>query len=252
MLTLSVVAAADDIKVSDVEALYGDNSYSKSEKGLKQSINLGFASTRGNTDTLNLNGKYEMSFQTLGYENRALLVHFNASAFVTENNDVKDNEEYTVNLGLEQHIGTDWSGYTSFRWLQNEFQNYDNKFALGAGVGKTFYDDGKHLFKAKLGIAYNVEEYSNTQEDHSYTSLTQYIGYTNKLNKLSDLYLKVGFSENIEDFGDYEMLAVAGLNFEVAENFSVTLEGEIRYDKVPPIGFDTTDTKTIIRLGYSF
>ena len=243
---------ANEVKVADVEAQYSAKSSVEASDELKQSINLGFSNTTGNTDTLNLNGKYEMSYTTVGYNNQALKVGLNASAFVTKNNDVKDNEEFTANLGLEQYITDGWLGYASINWLRNEFQNFDNKFSVGAGIGKELYNDGQHSFKAKLGVAYNVQQYTDGQENHEYTSLNEYLEYNNKLNDVSNLYVKVGATQNFDDFGDYEVLAVAGLNFAVAKNISVTIEEEVRYDKIPPVGFDTTDTKTIVRVGYNF
>ena len=249
---LSTVNMADEVKVADVEAQYSAKSSVEASDELKQSINLGFSNTTGNTDTLNLNGKYTMAFTTVGYGNEALKVGFDASAFVTENNSVKDNEEFTANLGLEQYITDGWLGYASVNWLRNEFRNFDNKFAVGAGIGKELFNDGQHSLKVKLGVAYNIEQYSNNQADHKYTSLNEYLEYNNKLNDVSNLYIKVGGSQNFDDFGDYEVLAVAGLNFSVAENLSVTIEEEVRYDKIPPVGFDTTDTKTIVRVGYNF
>jgi len=242
----------DEVETSDVEAQYTGNSSVDASEELKQSINLGFSNTTGNTKTLNLNGKYDMSFMTTGYNSEPLKVGFDATAFVTENNDVKDNEEFTANLGLEQHIVDDWLGYASVNWLKNEFRNFDNKFSIGAGIGKELFDDGQHSLKAKIGIAYNIEEYSNGQENHKYTSLNEYLEYNNKLNDVSNFYAKLGASQNFDDFGDYEVLAVLGLNFIVAENLSVTIEEEVRYDKIPPLGFDKTDTKTIVRVGYNF
>ncbi len=242
----------DDIKVSDVEPEYAVKSTKVEKKSLIQSINFGFANTTGNTDTLNVNGKYTLALSTLGYADKELKIGFDASAFVTENNGVRDNEEYTANLVLEQHIVDGWLGYTSLYWLRNTFRNFDNKILLGGGVGKELLNDGKHSLKCKLGVAYNIEQYTNNQPEHTFTSLTQYIEYNNHLNEMSLFYIKVGASENFDDFSDYEILIVAGLNFSVAEKISVTIEEEIRYDKIPAIGFDTTDTKTIIRVGYNF
>ena len=249
---LASAVYADDIKVSDVEATYAAKSVKVDSEKLKQSINFGFANTTGNTETLNLNGKYTLGFTTAGYDNKALSVAFDASAFVTENSGVRDNEEYTATLGLEQDIVNGWLGYASAYWLRNTFRNFDNKILLGAGVGKELLHDDTQSLKFKLGVAYNIEQYSNAQPEHTFTSLTKYVEYNNQLNKTSLLYVKVGASENFDDFGDYEVLTVAGFNFAIAESLSVTLEEEVRYDKIPPVGFDTTDTKTIIRVGYNF
>ncbi len=243
---------ANPITVSDVESTYAAKSLKVESSELKQSINLGFANTTGNTETLNLNTKYILGFTTTGYDDKALNVAFDASAFITENNGVRDNEEYTATLGMEQYIVNDWLGYASAYWLRNTFRNFDNKVLVGAGLGKAILNDEKQSLKFKLGVAYNIEQYANNQPEHTFTSLTQYVEYRNQLNKTSLLYIRVGASENFDNFEDYEVLGVAGFNFTVAENLSVTIEQEIRYDEIPPIGFDTTDTKTIVRVGYNF
>ena len=257
-LLLSSVAMADAatsvISTSDVEGKYSSSSTAKdaSEK-LKQSINFGFANTTGNAETMNLNGKYIMSFTTVGIDDEALKIGFDASAFVTKNDGKKDNEEFTANLGLEQYITDGWLGYASVNWLRNQFTGFDNKIAIGAGAGKELFNDGKQSLKVKLGLAYNIQDFVGEEPKKKFTSLNQYIEYNNQLNKTSKLYVKFGALENVEDFSnDYELLTVAGLDFAVAESLSVTLEEEVRYDKLPPVGFDTTDTKTIVRVGYNF
>jgi putative salt-induced outer membrane protein YdiY len=244
---------ADEVKVDDVKGKYAMDPGIKASKELKQNINLGFANTTGNTETLNLNAKYDLSYTIPGYSGYDLSWAFDTSVYVTQNDGITDNEEYTANLSLEQQLTeSGWLAYTSVRWLRNTFRNFDNKFFIGAGVGKELYNDGQHRFEVKLGAAYNLEQYSNQQPDHDFASLTEYMEYNNQLNKTSLLYVKVGASENFDDFNDYEVLGVVGFTFAVAEKLSVTLEGEVRYDNIPPVGYDTTDTKSIVRLGYSF
>lgn len=250
---LCATAAVAEIKVTDVEAVYTNKAKVEAKRELTQHIDLGLANTTGNTKTLNVNGKYALSFTTDGYQGNALKVAFDTGAYVTKNDGVKDNEEYRANLGLEQYVANGWLGYTSLNWLRNKFQNYDNKFAIGAGVGKELFNDGQHTLKFKLGGAYNIEDYSNTQPTEKFGSLNEYLEYNNQINKVSKLYVKVGAMQNMEDFSnDYEVSTVAGFNFAVAEQVSVTIEEEIKYDNLPPVGFDKTDTKSIMKVGYSF
>lgn len=253
LLLLSATIVADEIKVSDAESKFSTYKKIEATKELKQSINIGFSNLTGNTETMNLNGKYALSVIKPGYADKPLKIMFDASAFVTENNDVKDNEEYSANLALEQFITDDWLTYASVQWLRNEFRNYDNKLSFGAGLGKEFYNDGQHVFKARAGLAYNLQAHTNNQPDEKFISFNQYLEYTNQLNKISNLYVKLGAFENFEDFSnDYEVLVVAGLHFTVAEDISVILEEEVNYDNLPPAGFEKTDTKTIVRVGYNF
>jgi len=250
---ISTLSIAEGISTTDVEATYSSKSGLSESKEMKQNINLGFASTTGNTKTLNINGKYDYSYTSTGYNNQALNVAFDSSVFFTKNNNIKDNEEYKANLGLEQFISNGWLGYTSINWLRNKFLNFDNKSAIGAGIGKELYNDEQHSLKVKLGVAYNMEQYSNAQAEHKFTSINEYIEYNNQLNKVSSLFLKIGALENFDNFKtDYEVTGVFGFSFAVAENLSLTIEEEIRYDNLPPIGFKKTDTKSIVRLGYHF
>jgi len=134
-----------------------------------------------------------------------------------------------------------------------DFKNLDNKFAIGIGIGRDLFNDGKHSLKFKLGVAYNIQQYSDTTEDSKFGSLNEYLEYGNLLNKTSKFFIKVGASENFDDFkNDYEVLTALGLNFTVAENLSVTIEEELFYDKIHPGTDKSTDTKSIVRLGYNF
>lgn len=254
LLLSNIFAIAEEIQVSDVEAKYTNNAQVDAQEELKQSINLGFSNTTGNTEVLNLNALYKMSFMTTGYNENPLKVAFDASAILTEDSDTRINEEYIANLGLEQTISHGWLGYTAVNWLRNpDFKNYENKISVGMGLGKELFNDGKHSLKAKLGVAYNIEDYANSQKSEKFASLNEYIEYNNKLNKVSDLYVKVGAKQNFEDFSnDTEVLATLGVNFAVAENINVSIEEEIFHDSLPPAGFNKTDTKTIVRVGYNF
>ena len=254
LVALSTIATADGLTTTDVEAKYSNNKSIAANSNLEQSFNAGFSSTTGNTKTLNVNGKYEASMITSGYNNRDLKTAFDISAFMTKNNSVKDNEEYTANLGLEQMIENGWLGYAGMNWLRNpDFRNYDNKFAIGAGIGKELYKDATQSLVAKLGTSYNIEQYANTQPNESFGALNEYLEYTNKLNNVSKLYLKLGSMQNFDNMSnDYETTGVLGVNFAVGENVSLSLEEEVAYDNLPAIGFKKTDTKSIVRLGYHF
>jgi len=220
---------------------------------LKQNINLGFVNTTGNTKTLNLNAKYDTAFSTIGYNNQELKTTFDISAFTSENNDIQDNEEYKANLGVEQSIGDGWLGYASVNWLKNKFLDLDHKASFGIGAGKVLYKNGSHLLTAKLGVAHNLERYKSNQANHNFTSANEYIEYNNQLNKVSNFFLKVGASENVNDFkDDFEVLGTIGVNFTVAERVNVTLSEEVRYDKLHADGVKSKDSKSIVTVGYHF
>ncbi len=250
---LGASALYGEVKVSDVEATYAAAAKVEASKELKQHIDLGFANTTGNTETLNLNANYGMRFTTVGYDGNDLKTSFDMSAYITENSGVRDNEEYKAYLGLEQSFANEWLGYGFVSWLQNTFRNYDYKILVGAGIGKNLIDDGTQLLKVKFGGAYNYEAFSDGQPTRKFASTTEYVEYRYRFNAISEGYIKFGAMQNLENFSnDYEFTSVVGFDFAVAERVTLTLQGEVAYDNLPATGFQKTDTKTIARVGYHF
>ncbi len=254
LIVLSVLAIAiDPIEVSDVEATYSNRSVNDAKEGINQSLNLGFANTTGNSDTLNLNAKYKLSSVIEGYNSKPLKMLFDTTAFVTKNNGTKDNEEYTVNLALEQYLTDSWLIYTSIDWLRNKFTNYDNKFSINGGLGNELINDGTHSLTFKVGVGYNIEEFTNGQIKNEFTSINEYIEYENKISDTSNFFIKLGSMQSMDNFSnDYELLGLIGLTVIVSENLTLTIQEEVRYDGLPPVGFKDTDTKSIVSLGYNF
>ncbi len=243
-----------DVTTSDVAGKYTNKSTPITATAAPvQSIDLGFANTTGNTKTLNLNAKYTFQHMINSQDYEPFKYNFQATGFLNKDNGTKTAEEYTALLNGEQELQSNWLAYIALGWLRNEFKNYDNKLSLAIGIGKILIDDGKQRLIVKIGPAYNIEQFSNAQKDANFGSLNEYLEYTNALNKFSNLYIKLGAMENFEDMGtDYEGTALLGLDFVLSENIHLSVEEEINYDNLPAIGFDKTDTKSIVRVGYKF
>ena len=255
LLLSTMIFAEESISVSDIASKYTKHSKIKAQEELKQSLNFGVSGTSGNTETLNLYLKYNLSVITDGYHNKPLRVAFDTGAFFSENNKTKNNEEYTANAKLEQYISENWLGYSDLNWLRNpEFKKYNNKFSLGFGAGRVLYKNSKQSLLVKLGTSINSESYSTQQDSNSFIGLNEYLEYTNNLSKINSLYLQIGSMQNFDDIRyDYEVSGVAGVKFIVAENINFSLEEEVLYDNTPALGsINTTDTKTIVKLGYNF
>jgi putative salt-induced outer membrane protein YdiY len=249
---LAGMLCADAFHTQNVAGSYDMTGTVEAKKPLEQKIDIGFANTTGNTDTLNLNAKYALLGLTEGYAGRELKFSFDAGVYLTENDGTRDNEEYTLNAAAEQMLEDEWLLYGTIRWLRNTFRNYDSKTFVGIGVGKKLIDTPKHLFTIKFGVAYNDEVFSDGQPDRNFGSLTEYAEYRYRFSDKNEAYIQVGASENFDNFDDYEILSVLGVDVALNNTLHLVVEEEIRYDNVPPVGFKKTDTKSIVRIGYLF
>ena len=252
-LILSTNIFAQDC-VGDIETWHSNFSKIEEKKKLLQNFNVGFSNTTGNTKNLDVNAKYDFSLCTTSYNQQLLKIIFDTSLFFSKTDSKKSNEEYLLNLGLEQKLDKRWLTYFALNWLRNpEFKNYNHKTSMGVGVGKNLFFDETQSLTFKLGTSLTREDYANTQASENFNSLNEYLEYKNQLNKISKLYLNTGALQRFQGFeNDYEVLAVLGVNFTVGEKINLSLEQEIAYDNLPPVGFKKTDTKSIVRLGYKF
>ena len=221
---------------------------------LTQYFNFGFSNTTGNTNNLDFNTKYNLSSTLSSYKGKELKLAFDSSYFLSKTNSIKSNEEYLANLGLEQELEEEWLSYLSLNWLRNpEFKNYNHKVSLGTGVGKSLSLNKREFLTLKIGTSLNADNYTNTQKSAYFNSFNEYLEYKNQLNNISQLYLKTGLLQNVQNFNDdYEALGIFGVTFKVGEKVNLNIQEEIAYDNLPPLGFKKTDTKSIVRLGYQF
>ena len=223
-------------------------------KELSQSLHLGFTNTTGNSRTLDINAKYTLQLETLGYHHLPLQIHFTAQAFYAQNNGIKSNEEYDISSEINQNVTNSWLGYIVVNWLRNpDFKNYNNKADIGIGVGREFIKTQKEVLTGKVGIGTHIEDYADATPTRTFFSFNQYLEYTNKLNAVSSFYAKCSIWENVEDFTtDYEVNTVFGFKFIVGKNLNLSIEEHIDYDNLPPEGNKKTDTKSIVSIGYNF
>ena len=252
VLTAGLFGSSEDIDELEMDNSFQMTSKLKKEDGAKQSIDFGFSNTTGNTETLNLNAEYNFGILRTGISGKDLIISFSARAFLSENNEIRDNEEYTLNLDLEQKYNDNYFVYLSSDWLKNKFLNYDNKYLIGAGVGSEVFKSEKQFLKLRLGMAYNTENYTDLTDTKRYTSFTQFIEYNYTFNKVSSFGIQSELSENFDDIeGDYQSLTLMSFKFIIAENLHLIVQEEIRYNSTSTTD-KKTDTKSIVKVGYSF
>ena len=220
---------------------------------LAKSIEFGFSTTSGTTNTLNLNGRFRTYLTFDGINNKMFKILFDTNVFLTKTNYIKNDEEYSTDIDFEQSINDKWLGYGNIRLFRNTFKNYNAVFSMNVGMGYQFIKNDKNQLTIKMGFGHNREYYTDNSKDKKFMSLNQYIEYNNKMTEKNHLYVRVAFLENIENFSDdYEVSSTFGLNFMLGENLSFAVEQEIYFDALTPKGDNIVDTKTIAKIGYRF
>ncbi|CAA6808495.1 MAG: Unknown protein [uncultured Campylobacterales bacterium] len=214
----------------------------------EQNLEVGFVNTNGNTKTTNLNAKYILknSFSDIDYT-------FDIGTFSSKAEGETTAENYFANLNVEEEISNGWLGYAKLGWEKDRFRGFEGRYTAGLGVGKILLEDETQKLDIKIGLSYNHDHFTNDLGSSSYGALNESINYTNKLSETSDFYASVSSWQNLDDISDdYEVKSIAGVKYRLSTNLSLNAEINVDYDALPVPDTEKTDTKTIVKLSYSF
>jgi putative salt-induced outer membrane protein len=139
---------------------FADDQKPKKEKRFSNETGLSVVSTSGNTDSLSLAGKNDMKYKFSDRWTGSWVV----GAIYNETSGVKEAERYFTDLRADYSISERWYAYGLGTWLRDEFAGYDNRIAIGPGVGHRFLIGPKHFLSGEGGLNYAYEDYTDPAE----------------------------------------------------------------------------------------
>ena len=188
-------------------------------------ISLGLNVSKGNTDQVQYNSKWNIQRRT------------SASRFALDylgNFTRSDNEDTVDNQRLSTYF--DWFRTRKyfFRLIFGEhyrdpFQNIQNRITVGAGIGYNLIDTEKVTWDITAGPAYQSTRFSSVEPGQSSSestpALVAGISYENELTSWLDLIGRYSFSIVNEESGSYTHHAIATLETEITDllDFDISL-----------------------------
>lgn len=227
-----VAAATDPTLVPVVDAWDGTGEF-------------GFVNTTGNTETVALNMR--LNFIRTGKRWRH---RFTGTAMTTSEDNIKENERYTVEVQSDRKLSEKSWLFGAFRWDADKFGSYDPQVSLTAGYGYQLMKSDRHELRGEIGAGYKslTETVSNIESSEAIARFLlddwwQIFDSTRWTNRL---LIETGSSNTFSQFN-------TGLAVSMNDTFAVKLGFEIRNNtKIPPGDSEHTDTITSANLVYDF
>jgi putative salt-induced outer membrane protein len=206
---------------------------------------LGFVNTTGNTETVNLNFRFNLVRTGESWRHR-----FTGTALNTSEDGRQDNERYTVEVQSDRKLNDRSWLFGAFRWDADKFGSYDPQVTLTAGYGYQLMKSDKHQLKGEAGAGYRkltetVSRLSETEIiarfllDDSWQVFRSTL-WTNRL------LVETGSSNTFTQFN-------TALAFSMTDTWAVKLGFEVRNNtKIPPDDSVHTDTITSANIVYNF
>ena len=208
---------------------------------------LGFVNTTGNTKSTALNAKLNFILQRKRWNHR-----FSGTALMTSEDEITDNERYTMEVQSNRELSEKSWLFGSFRWDADKFGSYDPQASLTAGYGRQLMKSEKHELKGEIGAGYKKLE-ERVSGDSSSEAIARFLLddswqvfkttlWTNRL------LVEAGSTNTFTQFN-------TGLAVSMTEKFAVKLGFEVRHNTDVPDDIadsENTDTVTSVNLVYNF
>ncbi|WP_456403733.1 DUF481 domain-containing protein [Hydrogenimonas sp.] len=214
---------------------------------MKQSAELGYIGSTGNSESQSLNAAYKNDYQ---YDEKTDM-HLKADILYGEKSGVTSDERYRLFFNVNHYYSGDLFTYGEASALRNTFEGYNQQYNLGAGLGYNIFKDEKQFLKGKAGLQYRRSNYTSQPHDNFYY-LKGGLDYLYNFSKTNKFTATWDLLDNLKRIKDYETVINLGLTMLIVDQLSFKMGFEIKYDNVPPAGKKKTDTTTTAGIVYSF
>lgn len=143
-------------------------------------------------------------------------------------------ENYFLRGRYERDLGGAY-GFSGAGWDRNTFAGVQNRYALVAGVGRTWVEGDAGTFKTDLGATYTIQKDVDPAPgaDDAFGGLRLSIEAARPLTATTDFASTLIIDENIEQTDDFRTDWVNSLSVSVSESLALKTSLQLLYDGLP-------------------
>jgi putative salt-induced outer membrane protein YdiY len=142
-------------------------------------------------------------------------------------------------------------GYVNLKAEHDRVAALNYRLSPGIGLGYQWVETPDRHFNTEAGFTYVYEDYiSAGNDDHVALRLAYH--FDQRLNERVSLFHNLEYLPAIEDPGDYNLTADAGVRADLTESFFSELKLEWKRDSTPAPDADKNDLRYILGIGWKF
>lgn len=204
---------------------------------------LGYLSTSGNSESLNVSTAAQVGYVSGRWEHLA-----EASAVGAQQDEQTTAEAYLAAWKSTYSLTDRDYVFGRLRWQKDKFSGYDQQMSETVGYGRRILDDERHVLNGEVGIGLRQSDLRDgTSEDE--TILRGLLDYTLKLSENAEF----GQDFLVESGSDNTFMeSVTELSASLVGALSLKASYTVRRNTSVPPGSEKTDTFTAIALEYAF
>lgn len=208
---------------------------------------FGYDSQRGNTDTDELNYRFETRWESLADRYRV-----EAFGEVNEANGTKNAENWTARARYDRKQEGNWYWGGGASAEQDLFADLDLRTSIGPYLGRQFFTDPIFELEAETGLAYITEDFVSA-EDREYLGSTWDVHLrSNYLGGDSRIYIDHKGIWNLDEASNIVLNTTFGLAFPLLYNIEAAAELVYNLNTGAVEGTEELDQTYRIRIGYTW
>ena len=211
----------------------------------ESSAAVGLTLTKGNSDTLMVNGNIQSSRKWDKNE-----ISLGADGTYGENSGVKNSDSIHA-FGQYNRLFTDRVfGYLRVDDLHDGIADIDYRFTVGPGAGYYFIKNADTSLRGEVGPGWVYEKQGGKND--SYITLRIAERFDHKLNDRVKLWQSLEFLPQVDDWNNFIINGEIGLEVALSKTFSQRTFLQDTYDNVPAPGRKENDLKLVAAIAYKF
>lgn len=214
------------------------------DEGYFGTLDLGYISTSGNTDTESLNG----AFRFVARISEEWSTGFQITGMTNENNEVREAERYSFVWNNRYDLSDNSFVYSIVDYMNDYFGAYDYQAGAYVGYGHQLFKDDTGHFSLGLGLGYRVNAL-HAGEDETESVMRGDLDYQYNISESAT------FTQIVSAIWGQEVDTYASetaLKTKISDSLALKLAYHINYNSEVPVGAEKKDTTTMISVSYSF
>jgi putative salt-induced outer membrane protein YdiY len=249
------IEGTEEVKAQDfdVAAISSINPPPKPEPKWTGNVSAAFTSTHGNTKTEAISASVNLSKRTEKDRKKISADYARGEQEDPDTGEKKKTEDWwRTKAKYDYFFSKKFYGYLDGRYETDKIAELDRRVIVGGGAGYQWVESEEMNFSTEGGLASVYERYENQTDSTSELSAQLGYNFDKKLAKGLQFVHDLTYYPSLDKFSDYYLTSTGELRAHFTENMFMNFKVILNYDTTPATGADTTDTKYMFGVGYSF
>jgi putative salt-induced outer membrane protein YdiY len=159
-------------------------------------------------------------------------------------------ESYFARTRYDRALSTAAFLFGGAGWDRNTFAGIQNRYAVVAGAGRSWYDREDRRFKADVGMTYTVQEdVESSGATDSFLGARASIDFFRAVTASADLTSVLVIDENLDETSDVRADWTNSLTVAVSESLALKASVQVLFDNQPSlVGVPLGDDRVLVPL----